>query len=73
MERTVAGVKDDSDHLEITLRQEISILRDEIRRSAQMVHQGHHTDLPGTWETCPRGVCQRAQHTLRSDRRLGRP
>lgn len=24
---------------------------------AQTAHQAHHTDIPGTWEECSRGIC----------------
>lgn len=35
-----------------------------VRHMAQVVHQGHHTDQPGTWQQCPRAVCTEARHVL---------
>lgn len=50
---------------------EIEILSDEIRQMAQMAHQAYHEE--GTWQTCRKGICARASHTLRSTRPRGQP
>lgn len=46
----------------------IEELENEIRQMAQMVHRVYHETLHDpcsvTWESCPRGLCQRAQHVL---------
>ena len=42
----------------------VEVLEREMRQIAQQVHQAYHTDIDGTWETCPRGVCQRARSVL---------
>jgi hypothetical protein len=31
---------------------------------AQSIHQGHHTDEPGTWKECSKGVCGSMEHML---------
>lgn len=31
---------------------------------AQTAHQGHHTDMPGTWEECSRGVCPGVKRSI---------
>jgi len=38
------------------LRKQIAAYRDVLRWIAQTVHQGYHTDTPGTWRECPRSV-----------------
>lgn len=29
-----------------------------LRWIAERVHQGYHTDHPGNWQECPKGICQ---------------
>lgn len=40
-------------------------LRATIRSIAQRVHQAHHRDMPGTFETCERATCEDAAAKVR--------
>jgi hypothetical protein len=31
---------------------------------AEKIHQGYHTDHPGTWKTCTKGVCGSVEYML---------
>ena len=42
----------------------IAKLVDHIKWTAQTVHQAHHLEQTGTWETCPRATCNAAAVTL---------
>ncbi len=42
---------------QINAMSRIEIMENHIRWMAQMVHQAHHTNYEGTWDTCPRPLC----------------
>lgn len=39
-------------------------LREAVRWVAQTVHQAHHQEQPGTFETCPKSTCDHAAKVL---------
>jgi len=52
------------------LAREIDDLKRFLASIAQIVHQGYHTDLPGTWRECPRDVCSSIKGVLGEEEKL---
>ena len=42
----------------------MGVAKEAIRWVAQTVHQGNHTDQPGTFQECPKSTCAHAKRTL---------
>lgn len=51
-QHTPAGSGESQDRLDLESAREM------LRWVAQTVHQGYHTDHPGTWEECPKNICE---------------
>ena len=45
------------DLYQINALSRIEIMENYIRWMAQTVHQAHHTNYKGTWDTCPGSLC----------------
>lgn len=57
---------------EMKILKALTIAWEALRWTTQTVHQAHHIDEKGTWETCKKGICPSVRYEMGRIEEIGK-